>query len=162
MDTSKKLIESKITDKEVLDLIDNPLWKTHPFVKKWYEGYEKKLKEGEVEIGQLRGQTVGDATNQVGTGSQVYATLEIFNAVIRGFTRYMDDSFVRKYVTDSVVFKVPKVEYRELAENISAGQLPHTEKTIDYATVDLSSNRERVQVTFPPFSDSGEDKSTVA
>jgi len=138
MDTSKKLIESKVTDKEVTDLLQNPLWMTHPFVKKWYEGYEKKLKEAEPEIGALRGQTTGDATSQIGAGSQVYATLEIFNAVIRGFTRYMDDSFVRKYVTDSVIFKVPKVEYRELVSTISSGQLPHTEKTIDYATVDLS------------------------
>jgi hypothetical protein len=36
------------------------------------------------------------------------------------------------------VFKVPKTEYQELAGNISSGQLPHSEKLIDYATVDLS------------------------
>ncbi len=51
----------------------------------------------------------------------------------------MDDSFVKKYTTENVVFKVPKTEYQELAGNISAGQLPHSEKLIDYATVDLSS-----------------------
>jgi hypothetical protein len=70
---------------------------------------------------------------------QVFATLEIFNAVIRGFTRYMDDSFVKKYTTENVVFKVPRTEYQELAGTISSGQLPHTEKLIDYVTVDLSS-----------------------
>lgn len=141
---TKKLIESLVTDKEVSDLTTNPMWLTHPFVKKWNENYAKALKEaGEPELGAVRGQTIADA-NGAGAMSQVYATLEIFNAVIRGFTRYMDDSFVRKYVTDSVVFKVPKLEYRELVGNIdngaggTQGQLPHTEKMIDYATVDLS------------------------
>jgi len=141
MEFKKTLLESKKTDKEVLELLQDPSFTQHPFVKSWMKNYEKALKEGEIEIGTLRGQTVGDAVNaaNVGAGLQVYATLEIFNAVVRGFTRYMDDSFVKKYTTESVVFKVPKTEYRELVADISNGQLPHTEKIIDYATVDLSS-----------------------
>ena len=89
-------------------------------------------------MGALRGQTVGDTVGFV-NGYQVAATLEIFNAVVRGFRRYMDDSFVKKYTTESVVFKVPKLEYQEYVANISGGYVPHTEKTIDYATVNLSS-----------------------
>lgn len=91
----------------------------------------------EPHIGELRGQTVGDSVGPY-TGMQVTATLEIFNAVVRGFRRYMDDSFVKKYTTESVVFKVPKLEYQEYVANISGGFVPHTEKTIDYATVNLS------------------------
>ena len=140
MEFKKTLLESKKTDKEILELLQDPSFTQHPFVKSWMKNYEKALKEGEIEIGTLRGQTVADAVNaaNVGAGLQVYATLEIFNAVVRGFTRYMDDSFVKKYTTESVVFKVPKTEYRELVAAISGGQLPHTEKIIDYATVDLS------------------------
>jgi hypothetical protein len=88
-------------------------------------------------MGALRGQTVGDTVGFV-AGYQVAATLEIFNAVVRGFRRYMDDSFVKKYTTESVVFKVPKLEYQEYVADISGGFVPHTEKLIDYATVDLS------------------------
>ena len=137
MDTKFKLVESKETDPEIQELLKDPNWTNHPFVKKFFKNYEKHLAEAEPEMGKLRGQTVGDATG-AGAGMQVAATLEIFNAVIRGFTRYMDDSFVKKYTTDSVVFKVPLVEYQELVANISAGELPHTEKKIDYAVVDLS------------------------
>jgi len=140
MDTKIKLVEARATDKEVIDLQTDPNFISHPFVKKWMENYQKEtLKEAvEPEKGALRGQTVGDATG-AGVGMQVAATLEIFNAVVRGFTRYMDDSFVRKYTTESVVFKIPKTEYQELVAGIStAGEVPHTEKRIDYAVVDLS------------------------
>jgi len=137
MQFNKKLLEAKPESEEVKEFIKRTSTEYHPFVDKWIKNYDKALKEGEIEIGALRGQTVADAV-AAGGGMQVYATLEIFNAVIRGFTRYMDDSFVRKYVTDSVIFKIPKTEYRELVGSISAGELPHTEKMIDYATVDLS------------------------
>jgi hypothetical protein len=93
--------------------------------------------ESEPQQGVLRGQTVNDSTGAT-AGMQVTATLEIFNAVVRGFRRYMDDSFVKKYTTESVVFKVPKLEYQEYVANISGGYVPHTEKTIDYVTVNLS------------------------
>jgi len=135
MDSKKKLIESRETDPEVTILAQRNDWVTHPFVRKWMEN--RLLEMAEPEMGAARGQTVGDAVG-AGAGAQVAATLEIFNAVIRGFTRYMDDSFVRKYTTDKVQFKIPKTEYRELAGAISAGELPHTEKMIDYATFDLS------------------------
>ena len=116
-----------------------------PFFERWVENYKKHLEEaGEPEMGALRGQTYGDMFN-AGAGMYVAATLEIFNACIRGFMRYMDDSFVRKFTTESVVWKMPLVEYQELVEAIgggttetSQGQLPHTEKKISYATVDLS------------------------
>jgi hypothetical protein len=137
MNFNKKLLEAKPSGPEVKEFIERTTKEFHPFVDRWVKNFEKSLKEGEVEIGELRGQTVADAVSAAG-GMQVYATLEIFNAVIRGFTRYMDDSFVRKYVTDSVIFKIPLTEYRELVGDISAGQLPHTEKMIDYATVNLS------------------------
>ena len=146
MDTKKRLIESKVEDPEVKEFITRATSIGHPFVEKWMSNYQKHLKETagdtgggtvEPEIGVVRGQTVGDAVNA--TNYQVFATLEIFNAVIRGFTRYMDDSFVKKYQTESVIFKIPKTEYRELVSGISAGEFPHTEKTIGYATVDLSS-----------------------
>ena len=137
MQFNKKLLEAKPESEEVKEFIETVGKVQHPFVTRWMKNYDKALKEGEIEIGALRGQTVADAV-AAGGGMQVYATLEIFNAVIRGFTRYMDDSFVRKYVTDSVIFKIPKTEYRELVGNISAGELPHTEKMIDYATVNLS------------------------
>jgi hypothetical protein len=145
MDTKKRLVESKAEDPEVKEFITRASSIGHPFVTAWMKNYEKHLKETagntgggtvEPEIGVVRGQTVGDAVNA--TGYQVFATLEIFNAVIRGFTRYMDDSFVKKYQTESVIFKVPLTEYRELVAGISAGEFPHTEKTIDYATVNLS------------------------
>jgi hypothetical protein len=137
MKFNKKLVESKETDPEIAEFMKRAESIGHPFVKQWAKNFPKALAEGEIEIGALRGQTVGDAVS-AGAQMQVYATLEIFNAVIRGYTRYMDDSFVRKYVTESVVFKIPKVEYQELVGAISAGQLPHVEKMIDYATVDLS------------------------
>jgi hypothetical protein len=122
----------------IVELMKDNNWTNHPFVKKFTENYAKHLKEtAEPEIGELRGQTVGDAVT-AGVGMQVAATLEIFNAVVRGFTRYMDDSFVKKYTTESVVFKVPKTEYQELVSGINAGEFPHTEKKIDYAVVDLS------------------------
>ena len=154
MNTKKRLVEAVMQDPVYGDQGVNPFIKRigkldHPFVERFIENFEKlgpegfkiwqkeNLTEGEIEMGALRGQTVGDASG-AGSGMQVFATLEIFNAVIRGFTRYMDDSFVKKYTTESVVFKVPKVEYQELASGISSGELPHSEKKIDYATVDLS------------------------
>jgi hypothetical protein len=154
MQYKKRLFEAVMQDPVYKDNGVGPFMKQtehqyHLFVERWVdnfkamglEGYKQwqkeNLTEGEIEMGALRGQTVGDASGAT-AGLQVYATLEIFNAVIRGFTRYMDDSFVKKYTTENVVFKVPKTEYQELAGNISSGQLPHSEKLIDYATVDLS------------------------
>ena len=154
MNTKRKLFEAVMADTIYKDSGVSGFQRKmknmdHMFVERWIENVEKmgiegmnqwkqeNLSEAEIEMGALRGQTVGDAVG-AGAGMQVYATLEIFNAVIRGFTRYMDDSFVKKYTTESVVFKVPKVEYQEFASNISGGELPHTEKKIDYATVDLS------------------------
>ena len=99
---------------------------------------------GEVEMGMLRGQTVGDALG-AGTDLQVAATLEIYNFVIRGFQRYMDDTFVRKYTTENVVTMIPLTEYVENVTAIgaqggnAAGQLSHTEKKVTYASVNLSS-----------------------
>ena len=155
MNTKKRLVESVMTDSVYADAGVTAFLKQtktmyHMFVEKWAENIQKlgmdgykawqkeNLTEAEIEMGYLRGQTVGDSVGAQAL-SQVFATLEIFNAVVRGYTRYMDDSFVKKYTTENVVFKVPKTEYQELAGPISSGQLPHTEKTIDYATVDLSS-----------------------
>ncbi len=155
MNTKKRLVESVMTDSVYADAGVNAFLKQtktmyHMFVEKWTENIQKmgmdgykawqkeNLTEAEIEMGYLRGQTVGDSVGAQAL-SLVFATLEIFNAVVRGYTRYMDDSFVKKYTTENVVFKVPKTEYQELAGPISSGQLPHTEKTIDYATVDLSS-----------------------
>ena len=155
MNTKKRLVESVMTDSVYADAGVTAFLKQtktmyHMFVEKWTENIQKmgmdgykawqkeNLTEAEIEMGYLRGQTVGDSVGAQAL-SQVFATLEIFNAVVRGYTRYMDDSFVKKYTTENVVFKVPKTEYQELAGPISSGQLPHTEKTIDYATVDLSS-----------------------
>jgi hypothetical protein len=163
MNTHKRLVESVMDDAQFKDSGVNAFLKSikymnHLFVERWNENFAKmgaegfkqwqkeNLTEGEIEMGALRGQTVGDSTGVPAPGAgnaggylQVYPTMEIFNAVVRGFTRYMDDSFVKKYTTENVVFKVPKTEYQELAGPISSGQLPHTEKTIDYVTVDLSS-----------------------
>jgi len=135
MKSNKKLLEAKLEDKEVKDFLKTA--EGHPFIQTWIKNYEKKLAEGEIEMGALRGQTVGDTTG-AGVQTQVAATLEIFNAVVRGFTRYMDDSWIKRYVTDAVVFKIPKVEYMEAVAEISGGELPHTEKKIDYVTIDLS------------------------
>ena len=137
MQVKKKLLEAKEDSPEFKEFMDTISKVPHPFISAWRRNYEKALKEGEVEMGALRGQTVGDAATAA-AGMQVASTLEIFSAVIRGFQRYMDDSFVKKYVTDSVVFKIPLTEYRELVAGISAGELPHTEKMIDYFSVDLS------------------------
>jgi hypothetical protein len=148
MDTRKKLVEAKETDEEIKLFMDQCAKQYHPFVERWVKNFPSDtLKEAigaagaEPEIGAVVGQTVGDqaayATRSV-VGLTVFKTLEIFNSVIRGFTRYLDDSFVRKYVTDSVIFKIPLVEYRELAADIAVAEFPHTEKLIDYATVDLS------------------------
>jgi hypothetical protein len=159
MNTRKVLLESvdmsnpkpnSVWEKEIMDNVISVVKQAeatqHPFFvgvngkHGLYREYKKWLEEaGEPEKGALRGQTAGDAY-LAGSGMQVAATLEIFNAVVRGFTRYMDDSFVKKYTTESVVFKVPKVEYQELVAGIdpTSGQLPHTEKKIDYAVVDLS------------------------
>ena len=138
MQVKKKLLEAKEDSPEFKEFMDTISKVPHPFISAWRRNYEKALKEGEVEMGALRGQTIGDAATAA-AGMQVASTLEIFSAVIRGFQRYMDDSFVKKYVTDSVVFKIPLTEYRELVAGISAGELPHTEKMIDYFSVDLSS-----------------------
>ena len=108
MNSKKKLLEAKLEDKEVKDFLKTA--EGHPFIQAWIKNYEKKLAEGEIEMGALRGQTVGD-TSGAGVQTQVAATLEIFNAVVRGFTRYMDDSWIKRYTTDAVVFKIPKVEY---------------------------------------------------
>ena len=141
MNTQKRLLEAKETDQEIVEFMERAKSIQHPFMygkSGFYKNYEKHLTEtAEPEMGAVRGQTVGDASG-ASSGMQVAATLEIFNAVIRGFTRYMDDSFVKKYTTESVVFKVPLLEYQELVDDISAGELPHTEKKIDYAVVDLS------------------------
>jgi hypothetical protein len=140
MNTNKRLLEARETDQEITEFIKRAEAIQHPFMygpKGFYQNYSKHLAEAEPEMGALRGQTVGDASG-AGSGMQVAATLEIFNAVIRGFTRYMDDSFVKKYTTESVVFKIPLLEYQELVGDISSGELPHTEKKIDYAVVDLS------------------------
>lgn len=135
MKSNRKLLEAKLEDKEVKDFLKSA--EGHPFIQTWLKNYEKKLAEGEIEMGALRGQTVGDAAT-AGVQTQVAATLEIFNAVVRGFTRYMDDSWIKRYATDAVVFKIPKVEYMEAVAEINAGELPHTEKKIDYVTIDLS------------------------
>ena len=143
MDSNKRLLEAaKSDDPELLELAHRPDWTSHLFVKKWVAN---RAKEGEPEMGAMRGQTVGDATGITVADSQVAATLEILSSVIRGFTRYMDDSFVRKYTTNTVQFKIPLTEYRELVSTIGVsgsaqgqGQFPHTEKIVDYATVDLS------------------------
>jgi hypothetical protein len=135
-----RLMEAKGTDPEVLQFMAIANSLQHPFThgeNGFYNNYAKRLMEGEPEMGELRGQTVGDASG-AGDGMQVAATLEIFNAVARGYTRYMNDAFVKKYTTDKVVFKIPTTEYQELVDDISAGELPHTEKKIDYVTVDLS------------------------
>jgi len=138
MNTNKRLLEAKETDQELQEFIKRAEAIQHPFKNGFYANFAKHLTEAaEPEMGELRGQTVGDAVG-AGANMQVAATLEIFNAVIRGFTRYMDGSFVKKYTTESVVFKVPLLEYQELVDDISAGELPHTEKKIDYAVVDLS------------------------
>ena len=138
----KKLFEGyKPTDADVQTFIE--MAKGSPLMNKLVENQQKHLQESEVEVGALRGQTVGDAAG-AGSNMQVYATLEIFSSVIRGFTRYMDDSFCKKYVTDKVIWKMPLVEYQELvhaigpANSTNAGQFTHTEKLISYATVDLS------------------------
>lgn len=144
MKSKKLLFETKTTDPEIQEFIDST--KTHPFMKKWMLNLRKQpypLKEavgvaGEPEAGHMVGQTYGDNADKVGTDYQVMATIEVFNAVVRGFTRYMDDSFVRKYTTDSVKFYVPLVEYQELAAGIATHELPHSEKQVDYASVDLS------------------------
>jgi hypothetical protein len=173
MNTKKRLFEAVMADPKVPNYggVDTFLkmmkGQYHPFMERFmdnlvamgpdgFKNWQKEnLTEAEIEMGALRGQTVSDATSipsvtsgqggpSATQGFQVFATLEIFNAVVRGFTRYMDDSFVKKYTTENVVFKVPKVEYEELAGPIvnsgspASAQLPHTEKTIDYATVDLS------------------------
>jgi hypothetical protein len=135
MKSNRKLLEAKLEDKEVKDFLKSA--EGHPFIQTWIKNYEKKLAEGEIEMGALRGQTVGDAAT-AGVQMQVAATLEIFSAVVRGFTRYMDDSWIKRYATDAVVFKIPKVEYSEAVAEISGGELPHTEKKIDYVTIDLS------------------------
>ena len=155
MFAKKRLVETVMSDPTFKDAGVEAFMKQsktmyHLFVERWNENFKKmgiegyrdwqkaNLTEAEIEMGALRGQTVDD-TSGAGVDMQVYPTLEIFNAVIRGFTRYMDDSFVKKYTTENVVFKVPRTEYQELAGPISSGQLPHTEKLIDYVTVDLSS-----------------------
>ena len=74
MNTKLKLIESKATDPEILDLMKDPNWTNHPFVKAFTKNYTKHLKEtDEPEMGELRGQTVGDASG-AGDGMQVAAT----------------------------------------------------------------------------------------
>jgi len=146
MDTRKTLLEAKATSPEVLEFIERSRKEFHPFTDKFVKNYTKHLAEAiddtgigsEPSEGALRGRTISDMVNDQ-SGMLVAATLEIFNSVIRGFTRYMDDSFAKKYVTNSVVFKVPLVEYQEAISTPTNVQLPHVEKTIDYATVDLSS-----------------------
>jgi hypothetical protein len=125
--------------KEIESFYKTSVAMQEPFFMNFVENYQKHLEEaGEPEKGALRGQTYGDMF-AAGAGMYVAATLEIFNACIRGFMRYMDDSFVRKFTTDSVVWKMPLVEYQEYVAGIdTTGQLPHTEKQISYASVDLS------------------------
>ena len=136
-----RLAEAKETDPEVTQFMAMANALQHPFThgeNGFYKNYSQRLMEGEPEMGALRGQTVGDASG-AGDGMQVAATLEIFNAVARGYTRYMNDAFVKKYTTNKTTFKIPTTEYQELVADISAGELAHTEKKIDYVTVDLSS-----------------------
>lgn len=145
MNTNKILLESAVPNKmskqlqeSVEEFTKSCVAMNHPFFTRYVKNYEKHLQETtEPEMGALRGQTVGDASG-ASSNMQVAATLEIFNAVIRGYTRYMEDTFVKKYTTESTTFKIPLTEYKELAANISAGELPHSEKKIDYAVVDLS------------------------
>jgi hypothetical protein len=134
-----KLVEAKENDPFINDLVSDNNFTGHPFVKTWMNNYALHLKEAaEPEMGAVRGQTTGDAIG-AGSGLQVAATLEIFNTVIRGFHRYMSDEFVKKYVTDKVVFKIPKTEYTEAVAGPTTGEYPHSEKTFSYVTVDLSS-----------------------
>jgi hypothetical protein len=155
--TTKELMENVYSFVKRADNMDEPFFKT------WCKRYKERMMEtnsfgangtaqgfgsggapstaGEVEMGVLRGQTTGDASG-AGTQLQVAATLEIYNFVIRGFQRYMDDTFVKKYTTDQVVTMIPLTEYVENVTSIgagAAGQFEHTEKKITYATVNLSS-----------------------
>lgn len=109
-----------------------------PYFKEFAEQWEaKKLKEGEIETGVMTGPARTTGLDSLAFSAA--ATYEIYNAVIRGYKRYMDDSFVRKYTTDSTIFRMPMVEYQELVASMDGnGEFPHTEKQIKYASVDLT------------------------
>lgn len=111
-----------------------------PYFKEFAEQWEaKKLAEGEIETGALTGPAKTAEPGLSTLGFSVAATYEIYNAVIRGYKRYMDDSFVRKYTTTNTIFRMPLVEYQELVASMDGnGEFPHTEKQIKYASVDLT------------------------
>jgi hypothetical protein len=128
-----------LNDPMINDLCQDNNFTSHPFVKQWVKNLNSPtvLKEyTEPELGKLRGQTVGDASG-ASANMQVAATL-MFNAVIRGFNRYMSDVFCKKYQTETTTFKIPTTEYQELVANISSGEFAHTEKKVDYVVFDLS------------------------
>ncbi len=139
MNSKTLLKETSESDPIVNELLGNNSFTTHPFVKQYFKNFAtmKETVELSTEKGAARGQTVGDAAG-AGSNMQVAATTQILNTVIRGYNRYMSDVFVKKYTTESTIFKVPKTEYQELAAAATDYNVPKTNKKIDYVTVDLT------------------------
>jgi len=136
MRSNYKLVEASETSPEVLELLANNKFTTHPFFKAYLKNFT--LRET-ADKGTIRGQSVSDA-NGAASNKQVAATTEILNSVIRGFNREMSDTFVRKYTTTSTILKIPKTEYEETADDIDAteGTVADASKDIDYVTIDLT------------------------
>jgi hypothetical protein len=138
MNSKTVLKEFSETDPVVSELLGNNSFTTHPFVKQYFKNFTmKETTDLSTEKGMARGQTVGDAAG-AGSNMQVAATTEILNTVIRGYNRYMSDTFVKKYTTESTIFKVPKTEYQELVDSATDYTVPATNKLIDYVTIDLT------------------------
>jgi hypothetical protein len=92
-----------------------------------------------------KGQNLADVTaSNFNSQLQVLATLEVFSAVRRGYTRKIDMTGVAKYVTSTTTFKVVKTEYVEAAAGINSfGQYPSGEKTLDSVVFSLEPSSER-------------------
>ena len=153
MDINKVYFEAKKEDMaiETPILFTNPSTEgfMHNFAEKyWAEGrrrtaLEAKYKEtGEPEAGALKGFAPSGDTSL----DNLTVTREVFGSALRGFDLYMDDSFVRKFQTESDTFFYPKTEYSEIVDEISSSygvgeQPPHGEKGLGSVYFNLQHER---------------------
>ena len=116
--------------------------------KYWKRGAELTVQEAKYkETGQPEGGMVKGYSPSGDTAlDNLVVTKEVFTAVIRGYDLYMDDSFVRKFTTESDTFYYPKTEYSEIVDEISSSygsgeQPPHGEKGLGSVSFNLQHER---------------------
>jgi hypothetical protein len=149
----------KVSAKDMLETVKKDDPQVHQFIARhanseWFMRYVDLFTQHYLETsatdvinqGTGKGQNLADESSpNFASNMQVLATLEVFSACRRGYTRKIDMTGIAKYVTSTTTFKVVKTEYQENAAGINSyGQYPAGEKTLDSVvwTLESSSDRE--------------------